>query len=990
MSGIEKNISQFIENQFPAVYREEGELFVKFVTAYYEWMEQPNNVLHHSRNLLEYKDIDATVDDFVLQFKQKYLSDIQFDTASQTRNLVKHSLDLYRSKGTERSIDLFFRSVFGVPAELYYPGNDLFRLSDGKWVQPKYIEVTPSEHNVDFAGKQIVGINSKATAFVERYIKRKIKSKYIHIFYISAITGEFETGELIGLSNENLKNLPTMIGSMTTLDVITGGSDFNVGDIVSLTSNNGLQGKARVAEVSDISGIISYELVDSGWGYTTNAEILISENVFTLSNVRASANAVDFQFDFFETIKQPLANLAIINANSAFSPVNNSLLFTYYSNGTIAGKGLVLGYTANGSTNGEVYVAELYNTLGTVVEPSSNLAGTVALSAIDVSLSGIASTNVDSQSVDGTAGSTYTLQLTPGQLLKFYAYDANNNLIGSEEKVVQSIANDTNFTITTNASFTSSNVIIQTMGSKTVTGSGTAFNTDFVYGDQVVFYSNSSNYIIDTVNSVVNSTYMTLQNGVNFSNSAAKYAGVVYNSKIYTSSNTISANISSRTDKSATANIMGIADNQILKLVNCSSVFTNTEYIYQLNANNVEIANAKVMSVGINGSNATVITDNTVGVFIVDSTTPIRTRYSNGTLTNKTANLVQLDMTIGVIGVSNTFITTDNNFVYGTNTFSNATLTRISTGALANFAISDTLSYPESLVFNSELIDKYANLSLNSETFGFPRNPTANISTQYLDDIFKTVSLTIGGVSALVGINPGKNYDAAPFVTIYEPDIAIYGLNDFEIDIANNAGGFFAVGELVYQTTGGQGIIKTVNSSHIGVKRLTFENLFDPAYALIGLTTGATANIVSVSESDNIKPIGLNAIVTANVQIAKGSVKSLNVIDSGFGYIPDEVATFTSSDGSRSGSAKVNLGKRGVSEGFFKNKNGQLSGDKKIFDGEYYQEFSYEIRSPIRVDKYAEMLKNVMHVAGTKMFAATVLTDTANSSINVITEIVTE
>lgn len=989
MSKIEKNISQFIASQFPSVYRDEGELFVQFVTHYYEWMEEANNVLYHSRNLLDYKDIDNTVDEFVVQFKQKYLKDIQLDTVSQTRNLVKHSLDLYRSKGTERSIDLFFRSIFGVPAEVYYPGNDIFRLSDGKWVQPKYIEVTDSEYNTSFVGKQIIGVNSKATAFVERYIKRKIKSKYIHIFYISAIVGEFQTGELVTLPNTSLKNIPQMIGSMTTLDVINGGGGFSVGDIVTVTSNNGLQGKARVTDISNISGTISYDLKDSGWGYSANAEVLISEKVLTLSNVRTTSDMTDFQFKFFETLKQPLANVVIINANNTFSPNAGVQLFTYYSNGSLAGKGTVLGYTSNGSTNGEMYVAEQYRSLGPVIEPSANLAGTVALTVVDTPLIGISTTTQDSTSVDGV-GTAYTLQLLPGQIIKLFSYDANNVLVGTNENVVQSVANDTNITLATNAAVTSSNVTIQSVGSRAVVGSGTAFNTDFTYGDTVVFYSNSSNYVTDTVNAVVNSTFMTLQNGINFSNSAANYSDTSTNYKIYTSSNAIAANIVSRSDKSVFANVMGISNKQVLKVSNSSSAFTNAEYIYQLNANNVEIANAKIVSVAVTGANATLFTDETMGVFQVGGTIPVRTRYANGTTSTKTANLTQIDISVGVIDTTGSFVINDGNFVYGTNSSSNATVIRVSTGALANFAISNTLTYPESITFLSELIDSYSNVALNATNFGFPRYPSANLTTQYLDDIFKNDTMTIGGISALTNINPGKNYDVAPFVTIYEPDIAAYGLFDYEVEIANTVGGFFVMGELVTQTSGGRGIVTHTNATHVSLKRLNFENLFDLTEALVGLSSGVTANIVSVSESTNIKQIGLNAVVTSNVQTSTGAVSGLGVVDTGFGYLQDEIATFSSSDGLRSGSVKVNLGKQGFSEGFYKNKNGHLSDGKKIFDGEYYQEFSYEVRSPIRVDKYAEMLKNIMHVSGTKMFSATIIYDNANSSINVITDITTE
>lgn len=989
MSSIEKNISQFIKTQFPSVYREEGELFVDFVTKYYEWMEQSNNVLYHSRRLMEYKDIDMTVDDYVLNFKKKYLDGIQFDTASQTRNLVKHSLDLYRSKGTERSIDLFFRAVYGAPAEVYYPGEDIFRLSDGRWVSPKYLEVTNSDYNTEFVGKIIQGVNSKATAFVERYIKRKIKSKYIHVFYISAITGEFETNELLTLIDSNLKNTPTVIGSMTTLQVITGGFDFKIGDIVTLSSNNGLQGKARVANVSNLTGSVSYDLQDSGWGYSSNAEVLISEKILFLSNVSSGSNTSDYSFNIFETIKQPLANVTLINANSNLSLVNNSLLFTYYSNGSIAGKGLVLNYTATGNTNGEVYIAELVNTLGPVIEPAANLAGTVALSVTDTPISGLSQTTQNSTTVVGNA-TFYTSDLVAGQIIKLFAYGANNTLLGTQESIVQSIANNTQLTLSSNALFTSSNVTITALGAKKIIGSGTSFNTDFVYGDTVAFYSNATNYILRTVNAVVNSTFMTIQEPINFANSAANYADITSNNKIYTAGNTISANILSRNDKSVTANVMGVSTKNTLKLVNCSAIFSNTDFIFQLNADNNEIASAKIQSIVVTGSNATIVTANTIGAFVSNGTQPIRSRYANGLSSGKTANLVQLDLEIGVIDVSNTFSIETNNFVYGVNSLSNATLVRIGTGTLANFTFTNTFTYPETITFASDLIAPYANVKLNALQYGFPANPTANLSTQYLDDIFTTKTLTIGGISSLTGINPGKNYDYAPFVTIYDPVISLYDRNDFSVQISNIAGGFFTIGEVVYQNTGGQGIVKSSNSTHLALKRITFENVFNFSQALIGQSSGVTANIVAVSEIKTIPQIGLNAVVQTNVQTSSGSVNTLEVIDSGFGYIQDETATFTSVDGTRAGTAKINLGKKGISEGFYKNRNGQLSAEKKIFDGEYYQDFSYEIRSPIRVDKYAEMLKNILHVSGTKAFSATVLSEVANSSLNIISDITTE
>src|SRR3989337_3671886 len=71
-----------------------------YTTTYTEY--NPN---YYLRRFLSNKDIDSTADRFLIYFKEKYLKNIQFDTQANIKNLLKHSLDIYRSKGTERSIN---------------------------------------------------------------------------------------------------------------------------------------------------------------------------------------------------------------------------------------------------------------------------------------------------------------------------------------------------------------------------------------------------------------------------------------------------------------------------------------------------------------------------------------------------------------------------------------------------------------------------------------------------------------------------------------------------------------------------------------------------------------------------------------------------------------------------------------------------------------------------------------------------------------------
>jgi hypothetical protein len=361
---VQKQISNFINSQFPRLYEEFGQTFIDFVTAYYEWMET-EGPLYDSRRASDYQDIDTTVDEFIVYFKNKYLPNIQLETRSNVELLIKHSLDVYRSRGTIRSIDLLFRLVFGVGAEVYYPFDDVFQPSSGEWIIPRYIEVSTQDDLDRFVGKQITGMNSGATAFVESWVRKKSGSKQIDILYISALSGNFELNEIINKTNEPFipATCPTMIGSLTTINITTGGYGFEVGDIIPIIGTVGYGGHGRVANISQLSGTVEFELVDGGYAYTANAVPLISEEVLSLNSVVPGTNVENTSnfFRTFETISQPLANILYESATAFIT--NNETISAYYGNGSVAGSGIVLAATNGNSANGELFVAVLSGNL---------------------------------------------------------------------------------------------------------------------------------------------------------------------------------------------------------------------------------------------------------------------------------------------------------------------------------------------------------------------------------------------------------------------------------------------------------------------------------------------------------------------------------------------------------------------------------------------------------------------------------------------------
>jgi hypothetical protein len=56
--------------------------------------------------------------------------------------------------------------------------------------------------------------------------------------------------------------------------------------------------------------------------------------------------------------------------------------------------------------------------------------------------------------------------------------------------------------------------------------------------------------------------------------------------------------------------------------------------------------------------------------------------------------------------------------------------------------------------------------------------------------------------------------------------------------------------------------------------------------------------------------------------------------------------------------------------GYFSGNRGKASSNKKIQDGHYYQDFSYELKSAVSLDTYFSVLKDIIHPAGMRMFGS--------------------
>ena len=161
---INDKISIFVIDQFPQFYKEDGPIFEAFVEAYYEFLEQTGQSLDFSRNLIEYQDIDTTTAEFLDQFKKLYLEQLPGLIKSDDRLTIKHILDFYRAKGSERSIQLLFRIIFDQDAATSNPGDEVIKPSSSDFRIPRYIECYARDMDslIGLEGLEVVGATSGA------------------------------------------------------------------------------------------------------------------------------------------------------------------------------------------------------------------------------------------------------------------------------------------------------------------------------------------------------------------------------------------------------------------------------------------------------------------------------------------------------------------------------------------------------------------------------------------------------------------------------------------------------------------------------------------------------------------------------------------------------------------------------------------------------------------------------------------------------------
>ena len=264
----DQKLSLLVKRQLPEFIQDQHENFVAFLEAYFEWMEMTQGAVDALKNIPTYRNIDNTLPAFVDFFRKEFLEGIPTTTLADKRLLVKHIKDFYLTKGSDNSIRLLFRILFNEDVQIYYPGDDLLRASDGKWVVDYTIKTQGNVNTADFKGRIITGQSSGATATVEyvedfsTFLGDTVKEVFLNK---STIKGTFLNGETVSTVNAaGVTITDVILPIIIEPTIVTAGTGYVKGDTfaVKYTDSNGPQivATGTVKTINALGGILTVKL----------------------------------------------------------------------------------------------------------------------------------------------------------------------------------------------------------------------------------------------------------------------------------------------------------------------------------------------------------------------------------------------------------------------------------------------------------------------------------------------------------------------------------------------------------------------------------------------------------------------------------------------------------------------------------------------------------------------------------------------------------
>ena len=258
------------------------------------------NPVNNIQDLLNFRDPDKAISNFLTKFRNEFLNTLPevLDTNIDKRKLIKNIKSVYRAKGTQRGHEVFFRFLFNLDSETFYPREQMLRVSDGQFDTKKIIRAIGTVGDTsNLIGRTITGQTSGATAAVENVFKFQIAQSEVSEFILNEETisgGPFVTGEEIRGTESDVNDTfikATVTGIPNVVSITNDGNLLSVEDSITFTGS----GNGAIIQVDNVgSGPITEVLIDdAGTGYAIGDNLTFTNTGTNGGGVTAKVSVVN-------------------------------------------------------------------------------------------------------------------------------------------------------------------------------------------------------------------------------------------------------------------------------------------------------------------------------------------------------------------------------------------------------------------------------------------------------------------------------------------------------------------------------------------------------------------------------------------------------------------------------------------------------------------------------------------------------------------------
>lgn len=287
--------SAVVARHLPEHIREDYPTFVAFVEAYYEFLQA------QGVDFSTIRDIDRTLESFVAEFKKELSYNLP-NIAQNERFLLQRIKDQYLAKGSEGSYKLLFRLLFGKDVEVFYPGQQMLRVSDGRWNQEISVFAKVDFGDPDNIIGKLVDIQTGGRILrvlvdrkqdligeVDRIVLIDPTEQIYEFFLDKRFFGNINPSDKIRYLDEFQA---TILPATRQVTITQPGKNFRIGQVFELRSGTGTGALMKVTALTAGGGIKYAELIKFGIGYTANFAIsLLAQNTVTSRGVGVSSSS---------------------------------------------------------------------------------------------------------------------------------------------------------------------------------------------------------------------------------------------------------------------------------------------------------------------------------------------------------------------------------------------------------------------------------------------------------------------------------------------------------------------------------------------------------------------------------------------------------------------------------------------------------------------------------------------------------------------------